>query len=81
MPNFVPINPVLADTLKSLQTPRCLVDEDGRILGTFFPAGLNREFIDLTPEQFAMIVYRRSNPGRTYTTNEVLAHIEGREVR
>jgi hypothetical protein len=58
------------------------VDENGRILGTFSPAGLNRELIgDLTPEQFAMIIYRRSFPGRTYTTSEVLAHIEGREVR
>jgi hypothetical protein len=60
----------LRDQLPDLSRPFAVCDETGIVVGRFIPAAMeppiSREEIDR----------RKQNKGQTYTTAEVLAHLE-----
>jgi hypothetical protein len=71
------IHEVNPTTLQNLEHPVEVVEDSGRIVGRFFPnldpakyEGLECPFSD---EEIAR---RKASKGKTYTTAEVLAHLE-----
>jgi hypothetical protein len=67
----------VAELMRQAAFAARLVDEQGNVLGSFFPArGVNEE---LTPEQFAEIKRRMKSPGPRHTTEQVLAFLDSRE--
>ena len=66
----ITLDPILRHTLPDLSQPFALCDEAGNLLGRFIPASLE------PPLSRQEIDRRKQNKGRTYTTAEVLAHLE-----
>jgi hypothetical protein len=69
----------VADILRRTTGPVQLVDEQGKVLGSFAPAKLSSE--ELTPEELAELKRRMQAPGPRYSTEEVLKHLDSLETR
>ena len=70
----------LAEALGKATEPVRLVDDQGKVLGSFAPAEVTRSGADeLTPEELAELKRRISSPGPWYTTDEVLAYLQSLE--
>jgi len=69
----------IAEALSKATGPIRLVDEQGKLLGSFSP--LKAVSNDLTPEELAELKRRMLAPGPRYTTQQVLEHLDSREKR
>lgn len=69
----------LAAALGKATQPVHLVDEQGKLLGSFSPAAIPARDIDPTPEEIAEMKRRAALPGPRLTTEEVLAHLRSLE--
>jgi hypothetical protein len=71
------VDEALRTRLHNLAQPLELCDESGRVLGRFLPAVDPQLYEGLEPQINAEELQRRKqNKGKTYTTAEVIAHLE-----
>ena len=69
----------LAEALGKATEPIRLVDEQGRVLGSFAPATTTRKGSDeLSAEELAELKRRVNSPGPWYSTDEMLAYVQSR---
>lgn len=69
----------LADALGKATEPIRLVDDQGKILGSFAPATVAAASDDLTAEEIAELKRRVASPGPWYSTDEMIAYVRSRE--
>ena len=73
----ITVDEALRGKLHNLSEPVELCDESGRVLGRFSPAFDPALYEGLEPQiSKEELDRRRKNKGKTYTTAEVLAHLE-----
>jgi hypothetical protein len=73
----ITVDESLKNKLHKLEHPAELCDESGRILGQFLPAFNPDEYEGLEPPiSEEEIQARMKSKGKTYSTAEVLAHLE-----
>lgn len=68
-----------ADILEHARESVQLVDEQGKVLGSFSPAIPINANDELTVQEIDSIRRRRVSGGRWFTTQEVLAHLQSLE--
>jgi hypothetical protein len=73
----IAIPSTVAEILRKATQPTRLVDEQGKLLGSFSPVPAIDD--DLTAEELAEIRSRRNSPGPWLTTDELLARVQSRE--
>ena len=66
----ITLDPNLRHNLPDLSQPFAVCDEAGNLVGRFIPASME------PPLSRDEIERRKQNKGKTYTTAEVLAHLE-----
>jgi hypothetical protein len=72
----------LADALGKATQPIRLVDDQGKLLGSFAPAeSVADDANALSAEEISELKRRMSSAGPWYTTDEVLAYIQSLEQR
>lgn len=76
MPRII-VDESLKNKLHQLDEPAEICDQDGRVLGKFLPTFNPDEYEGLkSPISEQEIEARMKSKGKTYTTAEVLAHLE-----
>ncbi len=76
MPRII-VDESLKNKLDQLDEPAEICDQDGRVLGKFLPAFNPDEYEGLEPPISEQeIEARMKSKGKTYTTGEVLTHLE-----
>ena len=70
----------LAEALCQATEPIHLVDEQGKLLGSFAPATTTRDGAEeLSAEELAELKRRVNSPGPWYSTDEMIAYVRSRE--
>jgi hypothetical protein len=73
----ITIDPPTCEKLRRLMEATELCDESGRVVGRFFPVYDAENYEGLEPRISKEELQRRKeDKGKTYTTAEVLAHLE-----
>ncbi len=68
---------LLRGSLQNMERPVEICDESGRVLGHFLPALDPAEYEGLdSPLSKEELQRRKQNKGKTYSTTEVLSHLE-----
>jgi hypothetical protein len=73
----IPVPSAVAEQLRNATSPAQLVDERGRVLGSFSPAV--SAGLELTPEELAELKRRMASPGPRYSTEQVIEHLRAME--
>ncbi len=69
------VDSIMTDKLNNCREPVQLVDEHGRVLGTFPPEVDRSLYRNLQPPLTIDELRRRADKSRGYTTQEVLQHL------